>query len=101
MREKQKSPMISNNITVNKIYQLFTYRVKNTFVLQGISLCYLFSVRSKMQQNEKKRKQSSYRVNPDAKNSYTTISSIYFFLNRKNHPTFYTLAIYQIWRTLK
>jgi hypothetical protein len=78
MGEKQISPMISNNITVNEIYQLFTYRVKNTFVLQGISLYYLFSVRSKMQQNETTRKQSSYRVNLDAKNSYTTISSSTF-----------------------
>ncbi len=78
MGEKQKSHMISIIITVNEIYQLFTYRVKNTFVLQGISLCYLFSVRSKMQKNEKTRKQSSYRVNPDAENSYTTISSSTF-----------------------
>ncbi len=37
MGEKQKSHMISNNITVNEICQLFTYRFKNTnisFLLQ-------------------------------------------------------------------
>ncbi len=54
-RKTKKSHDYSNNITVNEIYQLFTYRVKNTFALLSLyvtfSLLVLKCSRTKREEN--------------------------------------------------